>query len=58
MSKHDYKSSIKTGISLSFQHLSHFYGRSSTVDICVCVCVHEDLYLNAYPNATVTGTAL
>lgn len=60
MHKHDYKFSIKTGISLSFQQLSHFCGRVSTVDmwVCVCVCVHEDLYLNAYPNATVTGTAL
>lgn len=39
MHKHDYESSIKTEIFLLFEQLSHFHGRSSTVDVCVCVYV-------------------
>jgi len=56
MHKHDYQFSTQTGIFLSFEQLSHFHGRFSTID--VCVCVHKWLYLKTYSNTTVTGTAL
>jgi hypothetical protein len=44
MYKHDYESSIKTGIFLSIDQLSYFQGWSSTVTVCMntkcCIWTH------------------